>query len=314
MSDVFSDTYWQNEFGVTTADLDRLARCITEAGQAQDLMTLIRRIVRGRLHHGADDSAAAPAQEIVDTTVRLWDPFAAWQAGDRVIVARYIDVETYEPCLSLVVAVRSEEKDVAVYLDCERRTTHYELAAANPAKAKAWRDKVRDVVEAQRRAPEAEARADSIILTFGDRIATLLLAALQADRRFIELYSRWFLRALAAPPSEEQMTALAWAVLRLDAPQSTGSLAALLSPPSAPGDAALFGLYAALLDRPHIFCASPAPDPLWSLAGPPPGGFTPRCAAYDPETYRVLCLPGQHADAGAVSGLWRHGLLRAVAT
>lgn len=57
MSDPFSDKYWQKEFAITQADLDRIAALIRETQQTQDATTLIRRVVRGRLRYGRESGA-----------------------------------------------------------------------------------------------------------------------------------------------------------------------------------------------------------------------------------------------------------------
>jgi len=66
MADVYSDAYWTTQFAITQSDLDRLAGFITTQNQAQNLGTLIKRVVRGRLRHGHD-----PSVPIIDETVRM---------------------------------------------------------------------------------------------------------------------------------------------------------------------------------------------------------------------------------------------------
>jgi hypothetical protein len=51
MTDIYSDHYWETEFAVTQADMDRLESYIAETGQAHDLANLARRIIRGRLRY-----------------------------------------------------------------------------------------------------------------------------------------------------------------------------------------------------------------------------------------------------------------------
>jgi hypothetical protein len=59
MADVYSDHYWQSEFNITEADLNRLGSFIKDANQAQDLTTLVKRVIRGRLRYGREVSPAA---------------------------------------------------------------------------------------------------------------------------------------------------------------------------------------------------------------------------------------------------------------
>jgi len=150
-------------------------------------------------------------------------------------------------------------------------------------------------------------------LTHGERVVSQLLDALRADERFVRLAGRWFLRDLAVPPTEEQLTALAWAMVPLEEPQPSDALVPLVQPLLAEADAGLFGLYLAMRERTDLFRnVDPGKRPRWVLAGPPPGSCTPRHAAYDPQTYEVLCLPEGPIPPETVKRLWDLGLLRAV--
>lgn len=151
------------------------------------------------------------------------------------------------------------------------------------------------------------------MLKHGERISGQLLDALRAHECFIYLAGHWFLRELAAPPTEAQLASLAWAMLPLETPQSTADLIPLIQPPLASGDPGLFGLYLALRAHPELFeNADPGLRPRWRLVGPPPGTAVARFAAYDPETYAVLCVSGEALTAEMVTRLWQLELLRAV--
>ncbi|MDY6875932.1 MAG: hypothetical protein SWK90_07000, partial [Chloroflexota bacterium] len=100
----------------------------------------------------------------------------------------------------------------------------------------------------------------------------------------------------------------AWAMVSLSEPRPTADLA-----PLAEGAPGLFGLYLALCDRSALFeNADPGKRPRWILTAPPPGSCTPRHAAYDPETYEVLCLPDEPIPPEVIGRLWNLGLLKAV--
>jgi hypothetical protein len=309
--DVYSDAYWTTEFAITQADLDRLAGFITAQNQAQNLGTLIKRVVRGRLRHGHDRETAVSFSVNAPTAiVRLWDPAGEWQAGDHAIVARPIKRHVYEVFIGEVTAVTADRVDF--FLPEENKLARYERAEQGSEKARKWRAKVREVV-AQKRAAEGEAEwIDLIILEFGERIAGLLLQALHADARFVRLDGRYFLHAPSVQPAEPELHRLAWSLLAAPEPLPTDELLARLPAPPA-GDAGLFGLYLALRAHPHWFQnTQPGKRPLWTLAGPPPGAFTPQRAAYDPDSYEILCIPGQTSMPDAVARLWEVGLLTAV--
>jgi hypothetical protein len=48
------------------------------------------------------------------------------------------------------------------------------------------------------------------------------------------------------------------------------------------------------------------------LSDAPPGTCTPQHAAYDPESYEVLCVPDEPISPAVVEQLWETDLLRAV--
>ncbi|HIQ02026.1 MAG TPA: hypothetical protein EYH30_07845, partial [Anaerolineales bacterium] len=266
MPDVRSDAYWTDEFQATHADLDRIETHIRRTGQAHDLTTLARRVVRGRLRHGPESSAPAQPAWAEDPSVRLWDPAGEWKEGDHVVIAVGSAVEgqtLYEPYVGEIVAV--EPGQVRVQIDAlgEARVYYTRIKYSDDDLRK-WRRFVKDLVEAKRRLQDMESQVDFVILKHGERVLSQLLDALRADDRFVRLAGRWFLRDLAAPPSGEQLSTLAWAMVPLEAPQPTEALAPLVQPPLAEGDPGLFGLYLAMRERTDLFRnVDPGKRPRW---------------------------------------------------
>jgi hypothetical protein len=315
MSEVLSDQYWTEEFQVTQADLDRIESYIRRTGQAHDLTTLARRVVQGRLQHGPETSAPVQTDRGESPSVRLWDPAGKWKVGDHVIILAWsYRNRRQEVFVGEIVHIDTKHEHIAhIAIDDVRSPRPFQLAPAGSPDAIKWHQTVRDAVEAMQRDHGLEEQANLVILRHGQRIISQLLDALRADRRFVRLAGYWFLRDLAAPLTDEQLTALAWAMVPLEEPQPTDALVPLVHPPLSDGDRGLFGLYLAMRERPHLFRnVDPRQRPRWVLAGPPPGSCVPRHAAYDPETYEVLCLPGQPIPPETVQRLWDLGLLRAV--
>lgn len=311
MSDVFSDEYWQNEFAVTQADMDRLATFITEAGRAQDLTVLVKRVIRGRLRHGSvaeeiltvESSPAGPS-------VRLWDPAAAWTQGDLAIFPQQNSLtRQWSALIGEITSVK--ETEVSIFLPSTQKRTGFILAESGSVKAQNWHKKVQEIVAEKRLAQQAEEQGELILLTYGERVASQLLEHLREDERFVRLSGRWFLRDLAQGLTPEQIEQVAWHLLVAAASPTTTDLLTTLA--LSQNDPVLFGLYLALRDHPNLFqMLNPGPEPAWQLVGPPPGSFTPRFPAYDPVSYTILCRPGIQADAPVVSKLWETGLLQAV--
>ena len=313
MTNLFSDSYWREEFQVIQADLNCIATHIRETTQAHNLTALARRVVRGRLRFGPETSAPAQPVWTEDPSVRLWDPAGKWEEGDQTIVRTWSYKESrHEAMIGEITDMDSSFAYIAVD-DSYQPVRKFKRAAAGSSEAIAWHQTVQRAVEAMQRGTSQEEQVELVILEHGERVASQLLDALRADKRFVRLAGRWFLRELAVSPTEEQFTTLAWAMVPLEEPKPTVDLVPLVEPQLVEGDPGLFGLYLAMRERPDLFENSdPGKRPRWVLAGPPPGAFTPHYTAYDPETYEVLCLPGEPASPEAARRLWDLGLLKAV--
>jgi len=313
VSDPFSDRYWLEEFQVTKADLDRIEDHILETNQAYDLTALARRVVRGRLRYGPEEeSIPARSKWIEDDSVRLWDPSGEWKVGDHAIVAVGFAEEgstMHKPFVGEV--TRIEEGKANLRIDALGETRVY-ATQASPDLLQRWRGFVEGLVEARRGSRDVETQTDYVILDHGRRVISQLLEALRADDRFVRLAGRWFLCELAEPASDEQLAFLAWKMLHLEEPRSTADLVSLVDPPLADGDPGLFGLYLTMRESELFRNADPGKRPRWVLANAPPGTCSAAHAAYDPESYEVVCLPGHTIRPELVEWLWEADLLRAL--
>lgn len=255
MASPFSDYYWLEEFQVTEADLVRVADHIRETNQAHNLTTLARRVVRGRLRYGPETSVPAPSTRADDPSVRLWDPAKKWTTGDQVIVA-VSSLQGNRTTYALFVGeiANVEANTINVRIDTLRKTISYRSRAEyGKDDLQKWRRLVEKLVEARRGARDLEAQVEFVILQHGERVISQLLDTLKADDRFVRLAGRWFLRQLAMSPTEEQLNALAWAMVPLEKPRPTAKLVPLVAPPLTDGDPGLFGLYLAMRHHPDLF-------------------------------------------------------------
>lgn len=314
MENVRTDAFWRREFRVTAADLERIGGYIHSTGQAHDLTTLARRVIRGRVRHGPETSAPAQPTLARDPSVRLWDPAAEWRVGDHVIVARTVYSGTQYAFVGEVTAV--EPNHVHMRLDGLAEPVTYMRAEPGSELARRWFEKVKEVAAGRWEAPNEATQTEAILLAHGQRVASQLLDALRADERFVALSGRWFLRDLAVLPSDEQLTALAQAMARLDGPRPTDRLVPLLQPPITKGEVGTFGLLLAMRQRSDLFAnVGSAEDPRWRIVRPPtplPRRLVPRHAAYDPKTYEILCLPGVPISTQVERRLRELDLLQAV--
>jgi len=313
MSDVYSDTYWTDEFDITIADLDRIATHIRDTGQAHDLTALARRVVRGRLRYGPETSAPAQPAWMEDPSVRLWDAAGKWKKGDHAIIAVWDEkLRRHVPWVGEVTKVQTDKVILATERGWTRTPAFKRVGAGSPG-AQKGREFVARLIQAGQKSDDVDQRVEAVILGYGPIVVSRLLNALQSDECFVLLAGRWFLHELAVFPTKEQLAALAWAMALLDEPKPTGDLVPMVEPPLVDGDPGLFGLYLAIRGHSDLFeNADPGQRPRWVLTGLPPGSCTPQYAAYDPETYEVLCLPGESAPPETVKRLWDLGLLKAV--
>ena len=322
MTDVYSDAYWTTEFILTEADLDRIAIFIDSSGQAQPLGTLARRVVIGRLRHGPDRSTPIGQLSGSDTAVKQWDPAAEWKVGDHVTVLRTSEKKSIV-AIGEIQEINLDERGpkfsrVTVFFAEEKETQGYGLLPANDPQRHNIVVKVKDKIADNREEFTGKSTDESdletveiVMFEYGERIIGPLLQALGEDDRFTRLDGRYFLQSLSIPPTAPQLHDLTWSLVRESDPLPTNDLLTRIS--NSDGDAALFGLYLAMRQHPQWFSnTQPGKRPLWKLTGPPPGSFTPQNAAYDPDSFEMLCLPEIEAPQEVVARLWATELLAAV--
>lgn len=298
-------------------DLDRVARRIQRTQEAYDLTALGRRLVRGRLRYGPEKGQSLATEEVPEHRIRVWDPAAAWHEGDHALFG----VPAMRDGARLLVPVvgrlgKIHGQGVTVRLDGGGETRIYGLAARDrhDEMLVRWRQSVEEAVTALGKSDDEDSRIDYVLWRHGEEILSVLLAALRHDPRFIELNGCWFLRSLAVVPSEGQLENLARTMLQsADDPMGAEELVHRCQPSLREGAAGLFGLAMALGERPDLFRnVAPGLNPRWVLAGPPPGTYVARLAAYDPESYAVLCEPGDTLTEDVLRRLWDLDLLATV--
>lgn len=302
------DDFWVNE-----SDLDAIADQIRETGRPLDLTSIVRLLIARWLASAARPKPPSRPAWTKHPSVRLWDPAGEWKKGNRTIVACWEGShQRYQMRVRVGSIVEMVRDAVTIQLDGREKPAKYQLAKPGSAEAEQWRRTVEEEVAKALRADRPEERLDALMQTHGERVVSQALEALEHSSRFVSAAELWYLAELAAPPSEEQLVALAWKMVSLNVPQSTKALVPLLQPPLHPGLPSLFGLELAMRQHPQLFKVATEEESGWTLAGPPPGSFTPQRAAYDPETYDILCQPGQLAPPETAARLWALGLLPAV--
>lgn len=316
MNGALSVDYSADFFRITQNDLDRIARRIEQTGLARNLTDLGRRFVHGRLHYGPERESPLPLTVLPRDRVRIWDPEAAWHAGDPAIIAEpgYRDrVRTYLPTIGQVVKV--QDHSVTIRVDGAGALRVYGLAGRDQRNASldAWRASIEVTVAALQQRGDEMSRVDYLLWVRGEEIWSELLGALRHDPRFVVLDGEWFLRSMVVKPSTSAMENLARQMLQTTGPLNVTELLPWCGAARSAGIPGRFGVALALQERPDLFRnVDTAPNPRWVLAGPPPGPYTARHAAYDPDSYELLCEPGELLSQETVERLWALDLLSAV--
>lgn len=311
---LFYQRYWTKFFSVTQPDLARVATLIRSKGEALTLTTLVRAVISTRLRSGPQLTGDASVHVRGDTpSIRFWDPKEKWQIGDRALFAVPGAASRRTPVPRFGTVIRVEGEAVTALVDGLTQPQTYPTKEATDQES--GRISAQEVDALFEREAEAQ-QIDYVIWRFGDRLFEQVLAALSADDRFLDLQARWYLRALAQPLTETQVVNLARGLFaQTSEPTSFDVLIPLVDPPLSEGPAGRFGLLRALSSHPALFRRVEAkPEPLWALAGPPPGRWVARHAAYDPETFEVLCEPWEVIGSEAAQRLWACHLFRAVVT
>jgi hypothetical protein len=289
---------------ITTGDLDRIAKRMRSGGHAYDLTTLARRLIHGRLLFGVDTETAALALT-GDSQVRLWDPAASWNKGDRVIVARKINGRL-TPFVGQV--VDDKGRDAYIHIDGENKPAIYEKAPAGSQKALTWREAVIKAVEGLRDDKDIEAQIDAVLFEQGASIVSHLLDALQSNPKFIELKGRWFLRELLRPLSIKDVKHIYKALRQAGTPLSVDDLLPSLPPSDEPDDVRLFSLYEGLCTHPDWFNRIEDTDEcLWTPRVPEWNEARVTHYVYDPDTYEILVESGKRLTRAMAERLEKLG-------
>jgi len=310
-------TFGEALFLVHTEDLNRLVRWIRRTAAAQDLTSMVRRFVRGRLQYGPVQRGNRVTGPVRGERVRFWDPAKAWHTGDLAIFPEpevRDRIRVFTPRTGQI--IRIQGGGVTVRIDGRQGTHVYGTTSTQQGgeALKRWRRSVEDLVRVLPDRSDEPSLIDFALYRFGERVATDLLNALRQDGRFLAMEGQWFLRSLAVRSDRPQLVGLAQAMLMaVDRPVTAAELLPLVPPPVTGGAAGLFGLALSLQEHPDLFTNVDAgARPRWVLSGAPPGEYTARLAAFDPETWAVLCEPGDALNAATVQRLWSLGLLPVV--
>lgn len=310
------DAYPDDFFRITQADLDRIARQMAQTERARTLTELGRQLVQRRLRAGAEEGTVLTPSGETCQDVLVWDPARAWHVGDHAIVAvpsLWDGRQVYKPAIGEIVRIQGNSATLRV--DGLSTSCIYGLTGRDhpDASLARWREAIEAWVAALGRRRDATGRLEYLMWVRGGEVWSRLLDALRHDTRFVCRQGEWFLHRLVVVPSETELEKLAGLLLHsMEGPWSAADLLPRLRPRTATARE-VFGLNLAMQERPDLFAnISPGSTPRWVPAGPPPGPCLARHAAYDPETFELLCEPGDLLTEERIRRLWALDLLDAI--
>jgi hypothetical protein len=318
----FYERYWSRLFCMTQADMATFAEQMRARRAALDLTTLARDVIHSRLQQGPKlNSGPAPNGSMPSQVVRLWDPAAQWRVGDRAIVAAP-KIQAGRALAPAVGEIRQVGDDhVIIEIDGITAPQVYALGLQSASHLRAGhagidpaQQLLKDEIQALADKQDTASQIDLVLWRFGGTVVGRLLHALQADPNFVELNGFWYCVELSRPLREAQLVALAQSLFAgPDRPVTVSEVLELLVLGGPAGAAEQYGAMLSLQGRPDLFTnVGTLSRPRWILAGPPPVPLVAKHAAFDPETFAVLCVAGETLSPQAAQRLWDAGLLRVV--
>jgi hypothetical protein len=303
MTNLYTDEYWSSEFDITQDDLTRVAERLERDGSPQDLKSIALRIVRGRIEHGQDYSPAVFIKITGKQLVRLWDPAGQWQIGDTVLVATFRKNSPFREAFLGEIVIESYQKEgekdktARIKIPELDEEKDFILRPAGSKEAIKWHEAVREVVKSKLRSSSINQQAEGIILKHGERILSRLAETLQLDSRFTMLEGKWYVTEKLPRIGGEDLQTVHRALVQN--PSITEKEILSVVRPDTQTDKTLLrmAVHTALEQMPERFENTGTPArPQWKARLPEPGQAEVTHYAYDPETYLILCRPGQRLN------------------
>lgn len=307
MIDIYADEYWLIEFTITVADLDRFAELIQKENIVFDSTSLVKLLVKRRLEFGHEVSPTVLKSWTGKDAVRIWDPLKKWSVGDGIIVPRDIEGDNYECFVGHIISVdKVKPNHIEIRLDSQG--TPIVFRYGNPTAT--------EVGEFSRSLVEKKyGDVEYIVRSFGSRIVSALLHALEKDERFVGLEGKWYL--VQKLPLIE--TGLLKSLYRNLLKRDTFILDDVLS--MVKEDAAQNEIFSkmaiqvGLRSLPERFeNTSSSSHPIWRALPPRPEKAKVTHHAYDTKSYEILCSPGQQLETEKVQRLMELNLYKFITT
>lgn len=292
MNVILPEEYWSSRFEVTQGDLDRVAQRLEHAGPPQDLKAIALPIILGRLEHGHDPGPPAPVDLAGEPAVRVWDPASSWQVDDAVLLVHdRFGNSKYEVFLGEITQVDQDAVEIKIG---ELQITKIFQTMRPGIVVQDWQNLISELVGKKLGSEDLKERADGILIQHGEHILAGLAGALRHDPRFTTLEGKWSVFHSLPHIEKESLQAIHHYLLQ-NGPASLEELLPVVKERLV-ADFSLFkmAIHAALQSAPDRFeNTGTSLHPRWKARLPAPDQAEVTHFAFDPQTFELLCRPGQ---------------------
>lgn len=311
---MLGESFWVNQFDITINDVKRTINYVKEVCYPISIVDITKRVISGRLKYGEDLSQTVLSEWSGKDTVRLWDPAADWKTNDDVIVLiSYYDSGNFKhkPVIGVIKEINFGKNLVCVKTD--EREISYVLAEPDSENAIKWHNFVREVIAKYTSSSSLEDRVIAVFTEFGGKITSRVQEVLKTDDRFVSVDQFWFLSKLVEDLASPDLIKIYKILSSLKEPLTLGEISKNISLEESDELIKKFTIKKALLTNINLFTKIDSKvGNLYQAHIPEIENAQIVNYAYDPDTYEIICTPGDKLSQKTIDKLKEHGLLAGV--
>jgi len=314
MSSTESKNFWESIFDITINDIDRIHALIEEKQYPVSIINIEKKVIRGRLIHGEDLSPPVLSDWSGKESIRLWDPAAEWDLRDNVIVVRGVSDTSerrYEYFFGVIKKI--DLADGSASIDIGGEFVDYGLVEPYSDLAINIKNNVREIVASLANSSSLEDRISAVFTEFGGKIKSRLKEVLSAQKSFINIDEYWFLNEVIEDIQRSELMKIYKFISSLNKLSSLDEISNKISLTESEELIQKFMIKKALLANPNLFTTRDIKDGiLYQINVPDINSAQIINFAYDPNTYEIICVPGEKPSQKTIDKLTDYGLLAGV--
>jgi hypothetical protein len=300
---------WLIDFDITVEDLHRIEEWFNEKKKGVALEEITRRIIRGRLQYGRDESPSVLPDWIQDKHVLSWDEEDKWCLGCQVLVARKIQGKV-TPFFGVITDI----SETLFYIKIDDEIVKYGREMPGSERTKIYYIEIKKSIWERERqlsdqslATTIDERVEVMLLKKGAEIASKIQSALEKDKRFSLMNQHWFLRVWIHEIPQSTILLVHKQIIKTTKTATLSQLKELIH--GLPeGEVGELSLLEALSKAPDLFQPSEDGWLVVTLPPPLPENAVGKYYVYDPETYEILLNPGSRLTKKVANRLMELGL------